>query len=70
MSEDIELFTGTENIKIAVLKLVGILEDLGHRIEVKSVSITFGRLFISLKNRSEMLKIDLVADRLKSSLKL
>ncbi|RUM44149.1 MAG: hypothetical protein DSY35_02550 [Desulfurobacterium sp.] len=61
LSEDLDLFTATENIKTAVPRIVKIIEDLGYSVSVKSTSVTFGRIFVSLEGK-EKLKIDLVAD--------
>ena len=61
LSEDLDLFTETENIKTVILRIVKTIESLGYEVVVKAMSVTFGRLFVSLKGR-EKLKIDLVAD--------
>ncbi len=61
LSEDLDLFTETENIKTAIPRIVKTLESLGYEVVVKAMSVTFGRLFVSLEG-GEKLKIDLVAD--------
>ncbi len=61
LSEDLDLFTGEENIKTAVPRIVKLIENLGYGVEVHSRSVTFGRLFAVLGN-GERLKIDLAAD--------
>jgi len=61
LSEDLDLFTEAENIKTAVPRIVRTLENLGYEVVVKAMSVTFGRLFVSLEG-GEKLKIDLVAD--------
>jgi len=61
LSEDLDLFTGTENIKTAIPRLIKIIEDLGYEVVVENSSVTFGRLFVLIGNKRK-LKIDLVAD--------
>jgi len=61
LSEDLDLLTETENIKTAIPRIVKILESPGYKVDVKAMSITFGRLFVFLED-GEKLKIDLAAD--------
>jgi predicted nucleotidyltransferase component of viral defense system len=61
LSEDLDLFTETENMKTAVPRVVKAMESLGHEVTVEVSSVTFGRLFVSLKS-GRKLKVDLVAD--------
>jgi len=61
LSEDLDLFTGTENIKTAIPRIVSLIENAGYKVVVETSSVTFGRLFVLLEGK-EKLKIDLVAD--------
>jgi len=61
LSEDLDLFTETENIKTAIPRIVKTIESLGYEVSVKATSVTFGRLFVSLEG-GEKLKIDFAAD--------
>jgi len=61
LSEDLDLFTESENIRTAIPRIVKLIESLGYGVEVHSRSVTFGRLFAVLEN-GERLKIDLAAD--------
>ncbi|WP_457567762.1 nucleotidyl transferase AbiEii/AbiGii toxin family protein [Desulfurobacterium sp.] len=61
LSEDLDLFTEKESIKTAVPRIVKTIESLGYEVLVKSMSVTFGRLFVNLEG-GKKLKIDLAAD--------
>jgi predicted nucleotidyltransferase component of viral defense system len=61
LSEGLDLFTETENIRTAIPRIVKTIESLGYEVVVKAMSATFGRLFVSLEG-GKRLKIDLVAD--------
>ena len=61
LSEDLDLFTGTENIKTAMPRIIKAIENAGYEVIVEVSSVTFGRLFVPLEGRRK-LKIDLVAD--------
>ena len=61
LSEDLDLFTANEKISLVVPILAKLIEDLGHKVEVETSSMVFGRLFVKLK-RDSYLKIDLVRE--------
>ncbi len=60
LSDDLCLFTETEKVSTAVLKVADLVESLGYRVEIKHSSPTFGRLLVHFKEGT--LKVDLAFD--------
>ena len=60
LSDDLCLFTETGKVSTAVLRVAGLVENLGFRVEIKHSSPTFGRLLVHFKGGT--LKVDLAFD--------